>query len=500
MRPSTTLLLMLGIVGCPTTDKDTSTPTDTQDSGDTGGTEVEDDCPSLELSSTLVTISNAAVDSAVSEELVIKNDCSGEIPLVITAALSADSESYFAADTGTITVPPGIEKSIVVTYTAPDFEVHNAVLELSTNDVANPTLSIPISGQAVSDSDGDGYDSEYAGGGDCDDADATVYPGAADSFYDGVDSDCDGASDYDRDGDGYDSDAYGGDDCDDSDDAIHPGATDAWYDGEDTNCDGESDYDKDGDGQESDAYGGYDCNDKNADIYYGAAETPYNGVDEDCDGFSDYDGDLDGYDSEDYGGDDCDDEDAAISPDATDDYDDFDTDCDGLLDEDEWVEGDLLVTEMMADPSKVKDMYGEWFEVYNTTSRDIDIYGWVFVDDSTETFTVSKTTVVPAGEYFVFGADDDVAINGGVTADYDYDRDAFRLDGTKDGVSVSVEGRTIAEAIFKSTWETATGYSMSLDPDHYDFTEAQDGAYWCLPSVSYGDGDYGSPGSTNTGC
>ena len=34
-------------------------------------------------------------------------------------------------------------------------------------------------------------------------------------FGDGIDSDCDGASDFDQDGDGEDSADYGGTDCDD---------------------------------------------------------------------------------------------------------------------------------------------------------------------------------------------------------------------------------------------------------------------------------------------
>ena len=37
---------------------------------------------------------------------------------------------------------------------------------------------------------------------DCDDAVASTYSGAPDSWYDGVDADCGGDSDYDADGDG----------------------------------------------------------------------------------------------------------------------------------------------------------------------------------------------------------------------------------------------------------------------------------------------------------
>jgi formylglycine-generating enzyme required for sulfatase activity len=105
---------------------------------------------------------------------------------------------------------------------------------------------------------------------DCDDAAVAINPTASETFYDGVDTDCDGASDYDADGDGYDSDAHGGDDCDDDDSATNPGASETFYDGIDSDCDSLSDYDADGDGQDSDAYGGFDCDDSDAALYPGA--------------------------------------------------------------------------------------------------------------------------------------------------------------------------------------------------------------------------------------
>ena len=86
------------------------------------------------------------------------------------------------------------------------------------------------------DADGDGYGDPgvmvlgcaapagaVADDSDCDDADEDVNPAARERWYDGVDRDCDGWSDYDADGDGYDAEDYGGGDCDDKDDERFPG-------------------------------------------------------------------------------------------------------------------------------------------------------------------------------------------------------------------------------------------------------------------------------------
>ena len=57
-----------------------------------------------------------------------------------------------------------------------------------------------------------------------------------------------------------------------------------WYDGVDQNCYGESDFDQDGDGFDSDQHGGTDCDDTDAAINPDANEILLNSVDEDCDG------------------------------------------------------------------------------------------------------------------------------------------------------------------------------------------------------------------------
>jgi hypothetical protein len=193
----------------------------------------------------------------------------------------------------------------------------------------------------LSDADGDGHHlpgSCNAPDDDCDDADASVHPGAPEIPYDGVDQDCDGSDLTDLDGDGFDG-GPTGPDCHDFDPDVHPGALEGpSCDGVDSDCDGRVDdglpcTDDDGDGF-SELQG--DCDDSipdGAQRNINEAERPGNGIDDDCDGLIDED-DADG-DGFGVAAGDCNDGDPAVSPGSSEGpaCDGVDNDCNGLVDD-----------------------------------------------------------------------------------------------------------------------------------------------------------------------
>ncbi len=163
-----------------------------------------------------------------------------------------------------------------------------------------PTPEVGVTPEPGQDLDNDGH----SGTDDCDDTNPTIYNGAVEVPYDGIDQDCDGQDLVDVDTDGHVAVEAGGDDCDDNNSAVRPGVSEM-CDGLDNNCDGTVDegfemttyyVDADGDGHgvdsdtvdACDAPDGYaetndDCDDSMWSIYPGASEI-CNGLDDDCDG------------------------------------------------------------------------------------------------------------------------------------------------------------------------------------------------------------------------
>ena len=195
------------------------------------------------------------------------------------------------------------------------------------------------------------------------------------------------------------------------------------------------------------------------------------------------DGDSDGY----YTPDDCDDEDGSIYPGAADSYGDgVDQNCDGvdgiavLLSE--LSEGDLLLTELMANPAKVSDANGEWMELYNTTENPISL------DGLSEPCEIAQAIAIAPGEHLVLADVIDAETNGGIEGAVQCSMGLTNSAGTR---RVSGQGVT-TDTFDYDTPKSGKSVQRSYDGGYNDIV--------CDSVSSYGDGDLGTPGSLNAAC
>ena len=159
--------------------------------------------------------------------------------------------------------------------------------------------------------------------------------------------------------------------------------------------------------------------------------------------------------------------------------------------------GDLVITEVMADPAAVPDAAGEWIELY--VARDVDLDGLsVGVEPDALRVAVPDGAClrVTAGSHVVLAAGADPATNGGLGAVAGVlDR---RLRNTGGAVLIGHDDAVLDEV----TWASApAGRALALDPAHRSPSANDDAAHWCASTAApYGSGDIGTPGAANDTC
>jgi hypothetical protein len=159
--------------------------------------------------------------------------------------------------------------------------------------------------------------------------------------------------------------------------------------------------------------------------------------------------------------------------------------------------GDLVVTEIMANPDMVSDSDGEWFEVFNNTDHPIEMQGLVIRDDDSDSHVIGASLVIPSYSYIVLGNNDNPSENGGLSVDYVYS--GFTLGNSGDEVVIETAELLLIDHVGYSG--SSAGKSRSLDPGFLNATANDNVFNWCLEiSSTYGDGDYGTPGQANNFC
>ncbi|RME28014.1 MAG: lamin tail domain-containing protein, partial [Deltaproteobacteria bacterium] len=158
--------------------------------------------------------------------------------------------------------------------------------------------------------------------------------------------------------------------------------------------------------------------------------------------------------------------------------------------------GDLVITEVMPNPSAADDATGEWFEVL--VNRDVDLNGLKMgksaasLDEQLVSLTCLRVT---AGTYLIFARTEDGTANGGLPwVDFTFD---FGLTNSGGGLALGY-GEVLLDEV---SWSSShAGKSLALEPSLTDPQQNDNQAYWCEGQQPYGAGDLGSPGQQNPDC
>ncbi len=159
-------------------------------------------------------------------------------------------------------------------------------------------------------------------------------------------------------------------------------------------------------------------------------------------------------------------------------------------------DGDLVITEVMANPGAVSDNDGEWFEVF--VARDVDLNGLQIGREPTtvmQTLSSTECLRVTQGSYIVFADEADSGVNG-MIPQVDFDL-GFSLTNSGSGLFLAHQD-VLLDAV---TWASVPdGASRALDPGATNTTANDDDANWCAGTAAYGLGDLGTPGAENDAC
>jgi hypothetical protein len=157
--------------------------------------------------------------------------------------------------------------------------------------------------------------------------------------------------------------------------------------------------------------------------------------------------------------------------------------------------GDLVITELMADPYAVSDADGEWFEV--VVLRAVDLAG---LQGGRDTLTAELVPEGPclrvaAGTRVLFARNADAAQNGGLPAPTGLF--SFNLLNAGGALSVGVPGQVLDRVDYPAQ---LPGVARSLDPDSTSAAGNDPDSAWCPATQAYGAGDLGTPGAANPQC
>jgi hypothetical protein len=169
------------------------------------------------------------------------------------------------------------------------------------------------------------------------------------------------------------------------------------------------------------------------------------------------------------------------------------------------VAGEIVVTEFMPRSISGTD-HGEWVELYNPSSKSLDLKGCILKDDSSNTHTIASSVVVASKGYVVLAMSSDPLKNWGLPkVDYAYGVSDFVLSNSgTDQIVVVCGGLEIDRVKFGSS-QVVLATARQLDGNKLSAALNDDAATnWCAATAKYGNNGtadvLGTPGTANAVC
>ncbi len=138
--------------------------------------------------------------------------------------------------------------------------------------------------------------------------------------------------------------------------------------------------------------------------------------------------------------------------------------------------GQVVFTELMANPDVTTDDVGEWYELYNPGSVALDLQSCAIADAAENTHVIANTLMIPAGGYITIASS---AAPGFVPT---YVDERMQLNNSNETLTITCGGVVIDRVMYTTS---ATGASRSLSSIHLNAVDNDTNGNWCLGTAVY---------------
>lgn len=160
--------------------------------------------------------------------------------------------------------------------------------------------------------------------------------------------------------------------------------------------------------------------------------------------------------------------------------------------------GEVIISEIMPNPTAVSDADGEWFELHNPSPTETyELSGCeVSGQAGEEVIAIAGDFVIGPDAYLSFAPESKV--DPGFTPDFAY-TEAFSVANGGDIITLSCDG-TVVDTVDYDAFPPEAGVSLNLDPDFFNATDNDAAENWCPGVNVYLEPDTGTPGAANDEC